>query len=801
MKKFIFIWLLSSINILINAQTVTVRDRENYQPLELVTFASQDPPASAITNARGQADLSAFNGSAVIEIRMMGYKVKRLSFLEIQNKAFQVFLEQSAISLDQVVVSATRWSQPDRDIPSRITAISTKQVALMNPQTAADLLGTSGEVYIQKSQLGGGSPMIRGFATNRLLIVVDGVRMNTAIFRGGNLQNVISIDPFAVSSTEVLFGPGGVIYGSDAIGGVMNFRTLMPRFSVNTDPLVTGSAVMRYASASNEMTGHVDVNVGWKKWAMLSSFSHNAFGNLRMGSNGPDDYLRPFYARRIDSTDVVVTNDDPEVQVPVGYNQVNLMQKVRFSPNTSLDFTYGFHYSTTTDVPRYDRLLRTRNGLPRSAEWYYGPQEWMMNLLDIQHRRSTGLYDQANVRFAYQFFEESRHDRDFNKPVRFNRTDKVDAVSANFDLVKAAGEKHRFYYGIEWVYNHIYSAGTDENIVTGEAAPGPSRYPQSEWGSYGVYLNYQFRMNEKITLQAGGRFNYFTLDATFDTTFYPFPFTTASLNDGGLSGSLGMVYHPTEQWSVNLNISTGFRTPNVDDLGKVFDSEPGSVVVPNPDLETENGYNVEIGGARVFNDFLKIDFAAYYTYLDNAMVRRDYTLNGADSIWYDGEYSQVQAMQNAAFATVYGFQAGLEMKLPHGFGLTSRFNYQEGDEELDDGSRSPLRHAAPWFGTIGLTFSADKLKLDLYANYSGRVSYENLPPEEQAKDYMYALDEEGNPYSPSWYTLNFKVMYQVTDYLSVSGGVENLTDVRYRPYSSGITAPGRNFIISLRAAF
>ncbi len=91
--------------------------------------------------------------------------------------------------------------------------------------------------------------------------------------------------------------------------------------------------------------------------------------------------------------------------------------------------------------------------------------------------------------------------------------------------------------------------------------------------------------------------------------------------------------------------------------------------------------------------------------------------------------------------------------------------------------------------------------MDLYATYNGEVSFENLPPEEQGKDYMYARDDNGNPYSPAWYTLNFKVMYQITDILSVSGGVENLTDVRYRPYSSGITAPGRNFILSLKASF
>ena len=785
----------------IQAQLITIKDKENYQPLELVTLSSENPPVSTITNARGQADISAFKNTAKIDIRLLGYESISMSYPDLEKSGFHVYLTPSIISLDQVIVSATRWNQLNREVPSKITSITAKDVALQNPQTAADLLSSSGEVFVQKSQLGGGSPMIRGFSTNRVLLVVDGIRMNTAIFRSGNLQNVISLDPFAIGKTEIFFGPGSVIYGSDAIGGVMSFQTLTPHLSLNGDPFVSGNAVTRFSSADKELSGHFDINVGWKKWAMVTSFSQFNFSDLRMGTYGPDDYLRPNYVQRQDSVDVVITNPDPQVQAPSGYDQTNLMQKIRFSPNANWDFTYGFHYSTTTDVSRYDRLLRTKNGLPRSAEWYYGPQTWLMNTLNIENKATGGIYDQMNIRLAHQFFEESRHDRDLNKATKYNRDEKVYAASVNLDFTKTLKEKHQLFYGLEYIFNQVKSTGTDEDVTTGEIVPGPSRYPQSTWASYAAYLTYHYKINSKLNLQAGARYNLYALDAEFDTTYYPLPYTTANLSDGALTGSIGLVYNPAEKWSFGADISTGFRAPNVDDMGKVFDSEPGSVIVPNPDLEAEYAYNVEVDIAKVFGNFLKIDLVGYYTYLNNAMVRRDYTLNGQDSIMYDGEMSQVQAMQNAAFATVYGIQAEIEAKIPGGFGFSTQFNYQKGEEELDDGTTSPLRHAAPWFGQSGLSFSADKLKLDFYAVYSGEVSYENLPPEEQSKDYMYAKDKDGNPYSPSWYTFNFKAMYQITDIFSVSGGVENLTDVRYRPYSSGITAPGRNFILSVRASF
>jgi len=293
------------------------------------------------------------------------------------------------------------------------------------------------------------------------------------------------------------------------------------------------------------------------------------------------------------------------------------------------------------------------------------------------------------------------------------------------------------------------------------------------------------------------RYNHFFLDAEFDTSFYAFPFTEANINNGALTGSLGMVYHPGDSWSVNANFGTAFRAPNVDDVGKIFDSEPGAVVIPNPNLKAEYAYNWDIGIAKVFSDFLKVDFTAYYTLLNNAMVRRDFQLNGQDSIVFDGVNSQVQAIQNAAIANVYGLQAGLEMKFPGGFNLSSDLNYQRGEEELDDESVSPSRHAAPMFGTTRLSFRSDNLIVQVYTNYQAERSHSDLSVEERGKTEIYALDENGNTYAPSWYTLNFKMSYQLLENFVLNTGVENITDQRYRPYSSGMSAPGRNYVFSV----
>src|SRR5688572_25931005 len=252
-------------------------------------------------------------------------------------------------TLESVVVSANKWEQKLNEVPNKIVKINKNDIIRNNPQTSADLLGQSGNVFIQKSQLGGGSPMIRGFATNRVLMVADGVRMNNAIYRSGNLQNVISIDALSTETVEVIFGPGSLVYGSDAIGGVMDFHSLEARLSPDSKTLAKGTASARYSSANNENTFHADLNLGWKQWSLLSSATYTKFDDLKMGKKGgQESYLRPEYVERINGIDSIVKNIDPRIQRFSGYDQLNFLQKVRFKPSAQIDIQYSFIYAGTS---------------------------------------------------------------------------------------------------------------------------------------------------------------------------------------------------------------------------------------------------------------------------------------------------------------------------------------------------------------------------------------------------------------------------------------------------------------------
>ncbi len=709
--------------------------------------------------------------------------------------------------LQEIVISGNRWCQEIDVVPTKITRLDFEQTNAYNPQTAADMLGLSGEVFIQKSQYGGGSPMIRGFSTNRLLYSVDGVRMNSAIFRSGNLQNVISLDPFAIRETEVLFGPGAVSYGSDAIGGVMLFNTLRPRFAKDETPVVYGSATVRAATASNELTTHVHAGVGFKHWGFLTSFTHSSFEDLKQGSHGPKEYLMPYivqpgYGSDGSIKDNVIANTDERRQSPSGYSQYNFMQKVRYSPNNKWNFEYAFHLSETSEYARYDRHQRMRNGLPRYAEWNYGPQKWVMNQLMLEQSSKNVLYDSLRLNVALQRFEESRISRNLNKSLRETQSEKVDAWSANLDLRKAIARNASLCYGVEYVLNNVRSTGKGEDITTGESSVIAARYPKAEWYSAGAYLQGEWHITSRLNVEAGIRYNHYKIDNDFSTAGYDIPFRAKQTSDeGSLSGNIGLNWRPSSSWLLRLNYARGFRAPNVDDMGKLFDSVDGCVTVPNPSLKPEYADNVEFGVVKHLAGFLKLDATLYYTHLDNAIVRRNFIFNGKETMEYQGEECRVQALQNAAVANVWGVQFGAEARFARYFYANTNINYQHGREELDNGEKSPSRHAAPMFGRAAVGFDNSQLCIEAYTAFQAECKADDMPREEKEKTEFYALDAEGNAYSPAWITLNVRASYKMNSNLVFNATLENITDKRYRPYSCGISAPGRNMTLSATYSF
>lgn len=798
MRKYIFLlfFLLPLVNLA--AQTVTVIDAEDGKPVSDVAVYNEAKTQFGYTSPSGKVSLSGFRQGEPVYFQHFSYERISTTTEKLKEAGWVVRLVTKTFEVEEFIVSANRWEQKSDEVPNYISVVAQPVVRIMNPQTAADLVSLGGDVFVQKSQLGGGSPMLRGFATNRILINIDGVRMNNAIYREGNIQNVISLDPNIIERTEIIFGPGATMYGSDALGGVMDFHTRRALFSTGDSLFLKAEGMVRWSSAAGEQTYHADINAGGRRIAFLSSVTWSDFGDLVMGSISHPEYLRNEYQKRFGDRDSIVMNQNPRMQVATGYSQLNTTNKFRFKVGRDFDIDLAHHYSRISDVPRYDRLIQVKNSTLRYGDWYYGPQVWMMTNSTVRYNRSSALFDEARLTVARQDYRESRHDRKINDVSLNEQFEKVGIWSANLDFDKTSGENDNLiYYGAEYVMNNITSTADVKNVITGETVPAGSRYPNGSniYNSFSVYGGYKFNLSSKLTVSTGARFNYVSLNSEIaDNSYYNFPFTTIESANGALTGAAGAVYRPDERTELTLNLSTGFRAPNLDDLGKVFESAPGVLVVPNPALKPEYLYNIDLGASREFGEMLLADASLFFSYLDNAMVRREFLFNGQPTFVFQGEESQVYAMVNAGYAIVYGTQVKAELRPASFIRIKSSLTLTGGH----DNENEPLRHVPPLFGATHVIFERSRLKADLYAAYNGRITYGNLALSERDKAYMYAEDSDGNPWSPGWFTLNFKTSYNISNRVDLMAGVENIFDLRYRPYSSGIAAPGRNFVISAR---
>ncbi len=702
------------------------------------------------------------------------------------------------VNLDEVNIVAQKFLAKTTT-GSQIQLITNAQIAQRNPMNAADMLLQTGNVFVQKSQGGGGSPVLRGFESSRVLIVVDGVRMNNAIYRVGHLQNVLRIDPSMLERAEVMFGPSSLIYGSDALGGVMHFQSRNPELSGAKNWLVKPAAYVRYGSATGERTAHVDVSAGNRRLGFLTSVTYANFGDLVQGNRRRDAYPNfgklLQYVERANNEDVVVNNANPNRQVGSAYHQLDLLQKVLFRPSDGVQHTLNVQYSTTGNVPRYDRLTEVASGKPRFAEWYYGPESRLLTAYNLTLSRPTTVYDRAMLTVAYQDIAESRISRRLAAASRSEQIEQVGVWSINADLQKQAG-KHLIQYGVEATYNKVNSTARNVNATTGAITPFNTRYPDggSTLQTAGVYVSDQLALSKQVTLNAGLRYSLSELKARFiDKTFFPFPFNDIQQQPSALIGNLGLLYRPSDRTRIALLGSTGFRAPNVDDLTKVFESRAGSLVVPNPNIKPEYTYNGELSVSQWLGNKLRLDGTYYYTLFDNAIVVDAFTLNGQSQVQYAGQLSQVLAAQNKRRAIINGWNVAASVRLTNQLTLTSTLNGTNG--QIKNAANTPLDHIPPTFGRTALTYQTRKLQAEVWALYNGWKRIADYNPE--GEDNAQYATPDG---MPAWTTLNARVSVKVGMYLTVQGAVENIMDVNYRYFASGISAPGRNVVLTLRGS-
>ena len=711
--------------------------------------------------------------------------------------------------LEEAIIYTAKFAEKKKNVAQPIDVITAKTISRYNAQNMGDLLLNTGQLFVQKSQQGGSSPVIRGFEASRVLLVVDGIRLNNAIYRSGHLQNVITVDQFMLDRVEVLYGPGSTLYGSDALGGIVHMRTRSPQVSTEKKIIFRSQVATRFSTVNKENTLHTSQEISGKKWAWLHSITYSNFGDMRMGDRYPKKYpdfgRRTQYIETINGIDQLVTNADDRIQKFSGYKQWDLLGKLLFKPKANQSHLLNVQHSNSSNVPRYDRL-QDRKTFPgigntlRWAEWYYGPQTRWLAAYQWELKNLRNI-DEVRLNLNYQHIKESRNQREYLAYTQFDsRRETVQVAGITFDLRKK-WEGQELTIGADLQHNVVQSVADRTNLLTGAVTPISTRYPdgRNRMTLAGLYGQHLYKSNNgKWIVNDGVRLQYVQLHSTLaNNSFFNFPFSTIDQRPRALTGNLGLVHFPSQPIRVALNLASAFRAPNIDDAARIFESSSTArrLIVPNPSVKPEYAYTADLT-LQYKSEKVKIEGGAFYTWFRNAIALAPFRLNGKDSVDFNGTVAQVIANQNTRKAFVRGLHYRMDLRLAKGLSWETNITTTYGRFINPDKTLKPLDHIPPTFGRSALLFRQGDFTGEFFMLFNGTKKITDFNPDGEDNG-QYATPEG----MPAWYTLNIRTEYKLSKGFTLQAGLENLLDRNYRYFASGFSAPGRNFFLTLRQNF
>ena len=804
-------------------QEILILDGVTGYPLEGVAIFNSIRTKAIISNQEGKAPLSVFSESDSLNIQFYGFETLKIKLGPQEFKTgVTVALNPEDQTLEEVILSVGRNATTRKQIAEKVAVIDAQTIALQRPSTGADLVGLSPGVRIQKSQGGGGSPVIRGFEANRILMVVDGVRMNNAIYRSGHLQNAITVNPNTVERVEVIYGSSSVAYGSDALGGVIHYYTKNPL--INSEKKIRNSFSSDFSSANQGSVNSFSTEVSFKKWASLTSVSYSNFGDIRMGSNRTHGYsdwgLTPFYSEnsRTHYAPSPTTNENSLIQKNTAYNQLDLLQKFLIQLNNQNQLVINFQYSNSSDIPRYDKLTEQQNGNLRFAEWFYGPQKRLLIAPQLKLFPQKKFLNSGRITLAYQNIDESRNSRPFGSLIRKIQKENIEVWSLNGDFEFDLNQRHSFSYGFEGTLNLVKSFAYGKELILQHnkiinlkpSNPFSTRYPSkgSSYDSFASFANWIWDINSELTLNLGLRFTNTNLEARWKEYYNINALIEAvNLDALALTETLALTYRPSEKIQWNLILSNGFRNPNIDDVGKVRENN-GTLVVPNPSLFPEYAYNFEWGLKRYFDKSNNYFSLRGFTTLVSRHIGRssyfifsDTTTPDLATVRYNGQ--EVITLANNNLGNRYLYGGSLD-----GYYSINKFLAIRGNLSFIDAFKSekygPLPSITPAFGRLFIEYQSSK-----WLSYLSFQFSDNKNPETYSLGGEDGLEETPllsiSPLSyagtPAWSEWSWLGQYQFNKNTTIRVALENIFDTHYRTFASGISAAGRNFKLGINYSF
>lgn len=665
----------------------------------------------------------------------MNFRSLLILFLSFYLAEGLIAQEDSTI-LTPVVITATRTKTRIDRTPAAVSYLNAGQIREQNGRSVPEMLMSMAGVWMQKTNHAGGSPFLRGLTGNQVLIMTDGIRLNNATYRFGPNQYLSTIDPFTVDRVEAFRGVGGTLYGSDAIGGVINITTTEPSFSNNKNEL-HGNLSAKWMSRSMEKTLSTSLSYSTKKlaWEVRGSFSD--FGDI-YAANG-------------------------KKQSPTSYNQQSFYTKVRYRIANNQELIACFQQLVQSDVDLYDQV--TQRGFAISQ---IDPQKRQMFFVRWEAGMKTVLSDQLRFTLSRQVSTERRVRQRLQSPVVNNEYDHVLTYGIQAEMEKKLRKNWRMITGIEIYTDHVESSAFDQNTQTSVITLKRGLYATgSTMLALSAFHNQQFTLG-KFDLVAGLRANQYSVKI-------PDPlFGDVSLQPFALAGNAGLLYHLTQRWKLAGSLSTGYRTPNVNDLSSFGRFDFGTEV-PSPNLEPERSFNKELG-LKWASKKTFAHITVYHNSLNDLIDRVKSNYEGDTLINGDQVYQKV----NRGKAVIYGMEAELYTQINKSFGVRSHLTYTYGQNKT---ANEPVRRIPPVFGRL----SGEYRRKNIFAalDWTFARTQERLAVGDRSD---HRINPEG---TPGYGIVSLRTGYQFK-FIDAEAGMENMLDQAYRIHGSGIDGYGRH---------
>ena len=661
-----------------------------------------------------------------------------------------VFADASAEQdrIDEILVTATRRTVSIAEVSSGISLVD--GAAARDGKLVTDALDVEVGVYLQQTTPGQGAAIIRGLKGSSILHLVDGIRLNNAIFRSAPTQYFALVPTSAVERIEVLRGTPASLYGSDAVGGVVQLVTRVPRFeSEKTE--YRGEVYAAYDTAELGRMLSATLDAGTRKLAGSLSAEFLETGDRRTGGG------------RIG---------------PSGYESRAARWVLAGRPGRERSWLIDVHYLEQPETPRVDELVPGFGQTePSSSEFFFKPNRRVFVRGNFGHDDGVLGLD-WNVDVAWQRIDDDRVSRDFEALERryeSNRSDLYGLVVSGSRVTESGS----WIAGMETYVDKVSSQRSEESLVDGQVIARTPRFPDgSEIQRYALFVNTERHVSSRNKLSGGLRISY--EDVSLPATPVS---VAAAVRVTDASGDMGWIFNATENWQLVANAGFGFRAPNVFDLGTLGNRPGNRFNIPNPDLDSERVVQLD-AGVRYSGNRARFELMVYALDYDDrisSVLIGDVTPEGRDI---------VQSV-NAADSTIRGFEGGAGFDVSDTISLEAVLNYTWAEQHVSGSPAEPGDRIPPLSGRLNVSHDAGgNFRADAWLRFAGE------------QDRLSARDVRDVRIDPSgtggWGILGARGSWDFRGGWNFTFGVDNVLDKRYRVHGSGLDAPGRKLTISVR---